>query len=48
MKPLNPIRLHAALRGGPRVGTGVVPRLAVRSQTAHCAGSRFSGLPVPI
>ena len=48
MKPLNPIRLHAALRGGPRIGTGVVPRLAVDSQTAHRTGSRVRGLPVPI
>ncbi len=48
MKPLNPIRLHAALRGGPRIGTWVVPLPAVSSLTAHRAGSRFGGLPVPI
>ena len=48
MKPRHPIRLHAALRGGPRVGTGVVQWLAVNPQTAHRTGSRFGGLPVPI
>lgn len=47
MKPLNPIRLHTALRGAPRVGAAVVPRLAVILQTAHRSGSRFGGLPVP-
>ena len=36
MKRLNPIRLHAALRGGPRVGALIARRL----------GARFGGLPV--
>jgi len=35
MKRLNPIRLHAALRGGPRVGALIARR----------PGSRFGGLP---
>jgi hypothetical protein len=47
MKPLNPIRQHAALRGGPRFGTWVPAPLAVRS-TVHRAGSRFGSLPVAI
>ena len=36
MKRLNPIRLHAALRGVPRVGALIARR----------RGSRFGGLPV--
>jgi hypothetical protein len=48
MKPLNPIRLHAALRGGLRIGTRVVPLPGVSALTAHRAGSRFRGMPVPI
>lgn len=36
MKRLNPIRLHAALRGGPGIG-------ALSDQ--HRSGSRFGGLP---
>ena len=47
MKSLIPIRLHAALRGGLRIGTRVVPLPAVGSPTAHRAGSRFGGMPVP-
>ena len=46
MKPLNPIRLHAAPRGGLRLGTWVVPLPAVSTLTAHRAGSRFGGLSV--
>ena len=37
MKRLNPIRPHAALRGGPRVGALI----------ARPTGSRFGGMPVP-
>lgn len=37
MKRLNPIRPHAALRGGPRVG----------ALNARRTGSRFGGLPAP-
>ena len=47
MKPLNPIRPHAALRGGPRIGTRVVPLPALGSPTSHRTGTRFGGLPVP-
>lgn len=48
MKRRHPIRLHAALRGGPRVGAAVMVPLAVNPQTTHRAGSRFGGLPAPI
>ena len=37
MKRLDPTRLHAAPRGGPRVG----------ALSARWTGSRFGGLPVP-
>jgi hypothetical protein len=47
MKPLNPIRLHAALRGGLRIGTRVVPLPAVGLPNAHRAGFRNGGLQVP-
>ncbi len=47
MKPRQPICLHAALRGGLRIGTRVVPLPAVGSPASHRAGTRFSGLPVP-
>ena len=47
MKPLNPIRLHAALRGGLCIGAWMVPLPAVSLLTAHRAGSRFGVLPVP-
>ncbi len=47
MNPLNPIRPHAASRGGLRVGAWWVALPAVSSLTAHRAGSRFGGLPVP-
>ena len=35
MNRLNPIRLHAALRGGPGIG----------ALSAHRSGSRFGGMP---
>jgi hypothetical protein len=35
MKRLNPIRLHAALRGEPGIG----------ALSAHRTGSRFGGVP---
>ena len=37
MKAITPIRLHAALRGGPRVG----------ALNALRSGSRFGAMPVP-
>jgi len=47
MRPRRPIRLHAALRGGLRIGTRVVPLPAVGSPTTHRAGTRFGGMSVP-
>lgn len=47
MKPRQPIRLHAALRGGLRIGTRMVPLLAVGLPTTHRASSRFGGMSVP-
>jgi len=47
MNPRPPIRLHAALRGGPRIGAWVAPLLEVSSLTACRVGFRFGGLPVP-
>jgi hypothetical protein len=37
MKPITPIRLHAALRGGPRIG----------ALNALRSGAHFGAMPVP-
>lgn len=47
MKPRHPIRPHAASRGGLRIGDWLAALPASGSLTAHRAGSRFGGLPVP-
>lgn len=48
MKRNHPIRPHAALRGGLRIGTWVVSLPADRPSITPCSGSRIGGLPVPI
>ena len=48
MKRNHPIRPHAALRGGLRIGTWVVSLPAGHPSIAPTTGSRMGGLPVPI
>ncbi len=47
MKPRHSIRSLAALRGGLRIGNGLVLLPVVNPPFAPRAGSRFGGLPVP-